>query len=213
MSHQYFMKRTLLFLSILTIAFSSCVKDRVTPVATGPVVLGDRKLIHYWSFNTGTDAASLAIPDSTIGGGTISYTFAGAGYADAVTPGAGNNLRLGKDTGTGLRVRNPFYSWVLHAPTTGYKQPILQFAAQKSNSGPASNTISYTTDGTNYTTVGLSATSVAITTVWTQYSVDFSNIPAVDDNPKFAIKFAISIADTAGGNDRYDNITIDAFKK
>lgn len=207
------MKRILMLLCAGLCAFSGCVKDRITPVATGPVELGDRKLIHYWSFNTGNDSTTLSVPDSTIGGGTISYSCASAGYVDAVTPGAGHNIRLGKDTGSGLRVRNPFYSWVLHAPTTGYKQPILQFATQKSNSGPASNTISYTTDGTNYTSAGLSATSVAITTEWTQFSVDFSNIPAADDNPKFAIKFSIAIADTAGGNDRYDNITIDAFKK
>ncbi len=207
------MKSYLLVFSLLVISFSSCVKDRIQTAATGPVVLGDRKLIHYWSFNTGADSASLAVPDTTIGGGHISFSFAPNGYADAVSPGATLNTRSGKDSGTGLRVRNPFYSWVLHVPTVGYKQPILQFTVQKSNSGPASNSISYTLDGSNYTSTGLAATSITLTTAWTQYSIDFSSIPQVDNNPHFAIKFSNSIADTSGGNNRYDNITVDAFVK
>ena len=207
------MKRYIAFLSVLVICVSSCVKDRVSVASTGPVVIGDRKLIHYWSFNSGTDSTTLSVPDTTIGGGRISFSFAPNGYADGVSPGAGLNLRHGQDTGSGMRVRNPFYSWVLHVPTTGYKQPIVQFAIQKSNSGPASNTISYTTDGVNYTTDGLNATSILFTTTWTLYSLDFSAISAVNDNPKFAIKFTNSIADTSGGNDRYDNISVDAFVK
>lgn len=205
------MKKLLSILSILVIVASSCVKDRVSTAATGPVVLGDRKLIHYWSFNTGSDSTTLSIPDTTIGGGTITYSFATNGYVDAVSPGSSLNLRRGVDSGTGMRVRNPFYSWTLHTPTTGYKKPILQFAVQKSGSGPASNAISYTVDGTNYTTDGLSATSITLAATWTQYSIDFSSITSVDDNPKFAVKF--SNADTTAGNNRYDNITVDAYVK
>ncbi len=202
----------ILFIAI-AFCFSACVKDRVSNASTGPVVIGDRKLIHYWSFNNGADAATLAIPDTTIGGGTITYSLAGAGTVDNVNPGSGLNLRMSQDTGSGLRVRNPFYSWVLHAPTTGFKQPIIQFAVQKSNSGPASNNITYTIDGTNFTSVGLNATSILLTTDWTLYSLDFSAISAVNDNPHFAVKFSNSLADTSGGNDRYDNISIDAYVK
>ena len=204
------MKNLLIILSLLVISVSSCVKDRVSTVPTGPVVVGDRKLIHYWSFNFGVDSSTLAIPDTTIGGGTISFSFASAGYADAV---AGSNLnkRMNLDSGTAMRVRNPFHSWVLHIPTTGFKQPIIQFAVQKSGSGPASNALSYTTDGNNYTTTGLSATSITFSADWTQYSLDFSSIAEVNDNPKFAIKFSNS--DTTAGNDRYDNITVDAYIK
>ncbi len=207
------MKSYLLFVSLVVISLSSCVKDRVQTASTGPVVLGDRKLIHYWSFNTGTDSASLSIPDTTIGNGHISFNFATNGYTDAVSPGSTLNTRRGADSGTGLRVRNPFYSWVLHVPTVGYKQPILQFAVQKSNSGPASNNISYTVDGTNFISTDLAATSITLTTVWTQYSIDFSAIPKCDNNPYFAIKFSNSIADTSGGNNRYDNITVDALAR
>ncbi len=207
------MKQIIFFLTAVVICLSSCVKDRVSNASTGPVVIGDRKLIHYWSFNNGSDSSSLSIPDTTIGGGTITFSFASAGTVDNVNPGSGLNLRKNQDTGSGLRVRNPFYSWVLHAPTTGFKQPIVQFAVQKSNSGPATNTITYTIDGNNYTSAGLNATSITITTDWTLYSLDFSSISSVNDNPHFAIKFSNSIADTSGGNDRYDNISVDAFVK
>ncbi len=207
------MKHIALAALIISVGFSGCIKDRVSNATSGPVPVGDRKLIHYWSFNNGSDSSSLAIPDTTIGGGTIHFSFAAAGYADAVSPGCGLNLRMLQDTGSGLRVRNPFYSWTLRVPTTGYKQPIIQFATQKSNSGPASNTITYTTDGVNYTSAGLSATSITISTSWTLYSLDFSSIPAVDNNPNFSVRFSNSIADTSGGNDRYDNISVDAFAK
>ncbi len=207
------MKPYLALFALFILSASSCVKDRVQNAATGPVVVGDRKLIHYWSFNTGADSASLAVPDTSIGGGHITFTYFANGYTDAVSPGCTLNLRRGADSGTGLRVRNPFSSWVLHIPTTGYKQPIIQFAVQKSNSGPSSNAISYTIDGHNYISAGLAASSVTLTISWTQYSLDFSGIPEVNDNPNFAIKFSNSIADTLGGNNRYDNISVDAFAK
>lgn len=207
------MKNYIIIFSLLSVCFASCVKDRVSSASSGPVVLGDRKLIHYWSFNSGADSSTLSIPDTTIGGGKINFSFAASGYADNVSPGASLNLRMSVDSGAGLRVRNPFYYMVLHVPTTGYKQPIVQFAVQRSNSGPATNSVSYTTDGINYSSDGLVTTSVAFSTSWVQYSLDFSSIQQVNDNPKFAIRFSNSIADTSGGNDRYDNITVDAFVK
>jgi len=206
------MKQNILILAIIAIAFSACVKDRVSPAQTGPISVAGRTLIHYWSFNTGTDSASLAVPDTTIGGGRITYSFYQNGYTDAVSPGSLLNLRRGEDTGTALRIRNPFDHWVLHIPTTGFKQPIVQFAIEKSNSGPASNAISYTTDGSTWTSTGISS-SITFTTSWVLYSIDFSSISAVDDNALFAIKFSNLIADTSGGNDRYDNISVDALPK
>jgi hypothetical protein len=138
--------------------------------------------------------------------------FFSSAYVDTVMPGCTLNLRNTSIDGGALRIRNPFSYWVIHMPTTGYKQPILQFACEKSNKGSATNTILYTTDGTNYTSDGITS-SITITTTWTQYSIDFSAVSAANDNPKFAIKFANSIADTSGGNDRYDNVTLDAFTK
>ena len=206
------MKKYLVVLSLFIIGFSSCVKDRVSTASTGPVVVGDRKLIHYWSFNSGVDSSTMRIPDTTIGGGTISWSLGATGYIDNVA-GSSLNTRMGLDSGYAMRVRNPFNSWVLHIPTTGHKQPIIQFVVERSNSGPASNSISYTTDGTTFTANGLNATSITLPSLgWTQYSFDFSSISAVDDNPKFAIKFSKSITDTTG-NDRYDNISVDAYVK
>ena len=206
------MKKYLLLTIAFMAAFSSCLKDRVSTATSGPVVVGDRKLIHYWSFNSGSDSTSLAIPDTTIGGGTIHYAFTDTGHADAVSPGSSLNLRMGADSGSGLRVRIPFKYWTLYIPTTGYKQPIVQFVVERSNSGPTTNDISYTIDGQNFITTGLSATSVTLGTTWALFSLDFSAIPSVDDNPKFAIKFNNSTTAT-GGNNRYDNISVDAFPK
>ncbi|NCX95200.1 MAG: hypothetical protein EBX41_02105, partial [Chitinophagia bacterium] len=163
-------------------------------------------------FNKATDAASLQRPDTSIGGTAFTFKFGTAGYIDVLSMGTLMNARNGADTGVSFRVRNPFYHWTLKLPTTGYKQPILQFAVHRSNSGPTTNAISYTTDGTNYITTGLSSNSFTIGTTWAQFSFDFSSIPGVDDNPNFGVMF-INSGDTTGGNNRFDNITLDAYPK
>ena len=208
------MKRYLAILSILVISVASCVKDRVQPISTGVTTTGDRTLIHYWTFNNGGDSTTLSVPTTTlVAGAKINFSFFQNGYADTVMPGSPDNLWNGATSGGALRVRNPYLSFVLHVPTTGYKNVQLRFGFEKSNKGPATNSISYTTDGVNYTTDGLSNTDLTITTSWQTTTIDFSSIAAANDNANFAIKFSNSIADTSGGNDRYDNISIHANTK
>ena len=207
------MKQYLAILSLLVICATSCVKDRVQPISTGVTSTGDRTLIHYWTFNVGIDSTTLATPGTTIGGGKINFSFYTNGYVDTVMPGSPDNLWNGAASGGALRVRNPFSFFVVHAPTTGYKDVQLRLGYEKSNKGPATNSISYTIDGVNYITDGLVSTGLTLTTTWQVATIDFTSITAVNNNPNFAIKFSNSIADTSGGNDRYDNISIHANTK
>jgi hypothetical protein len=202
------MKLATIFVIALSIMSASCVKDRITAAGSGPVNLGDRKLIHYYNFNTATDIAGLQRTDTTIGGSNITFNTTSTGYADTFSIGSSLNLRRTSDSGFCMRLRCK--NWTIKLPTTGYKQPIFQIAVSRSNKGATTNSITYTTDGTNFTSNGLSAASINIDAVWTQYSLDFSTISAVDNNPTFAIRFSNN-GDTTNGNNRYDNITLDAL--
>ena len=195
----------------------------VPPVIIPPVNVGSRKLIHYWNFN-GTapiTAPTSPAPDTTIGGAVIIVDGTGSPIFDAVADTAKANARRGSVSGNALRVRNPVNAMTIKVPTTGYKQPIVSFAASRTSSGPQQNVISYTLDGTNYLNTGLpSPTTLTINTLWTLYSFNFSTIAGADDNPNFAIRITFGMGNlppvppaVASGNDRYDNISVDAFKK
>jgi len=196
-------------LIVIVLAFSSCVKDREFPdpatvyVQPGTPSLGTRTPIHYWNFN----GASLLTPTTSIGGAALSY--AGATY-DAVSPGTALNARNGDADGSGLRLRNPAGDFILSLPTVNYKDIIFSFAEQRSNNGPQLNRITYTIDGSNYISDSLQPTLVQPGLDWQCYSLDFSNIKRVNNNPNFKIKIAFSVNSTGtDGNDRFDNITLD----
>jgi hypothetical protein len=154
----------------------------------------------------------MVIADTNlVAGGKFDYI---AAYIDTFNPGTSLNARPANDSGGAVRLRKPYTSMTIHLPTTGYKQPIFSFACERSNSGPTNNNIEYTTDGVNFVTTGLSASTVQPEVTWKQYTIDFSNISAVDDNPKFAIRFTATTNNTGtSGNDRYDNISLDAYAK
>lgn len=206
------MKFSILVLCAIAACMGGCIKDRVSTAVAGTVNVGDRKLIHYWSFNQTDDTAAMRRADSTIGGGRFDYD---AAYIDSVQPGSSMNVRLGADSGGAVRLRNPYNSMTIHVPTTGYTHPVLTLCVQTSGgSGPTANNISYSTDGVNYTSAGLSADNFACATEWKVYSFDFSGIPAANDNPLFRVRLTAANNNTGvKGNNRYDNITIDARKK
>lgn len=196
-----------LFLGILfLISLDSCVKDRVEPqvVTSGVIPVGNKALIHYWNFN---DASNLLTPTSSVGSASIEI----GGVYDDVTPGTSLNVRDSNDSASALRVRNPSTTMIMNLPTTAYKDVVLSFAVMRTSSGAQSNVITYTLDGTNYISEGLSFNVITITEAWVAYSIDFSNIEGANNNEDFAVKFTFDLGNTnTTGNDRYDNITVDA---
>jgi hypothetical protein len=215
---------------------SSCTKDRVNAPNNNVVVTpGNRILLHYWDFNPtdtvlmravtysdtffipNTIIPSIEIPATT---STVNVTY------DQYTPGTFINARRTSDSGGALRVRNPSTYMILHIPMNGYKSAQLSMAIMRSNKGAKTNNISYTIDGINYISTGLVSTAIDMTpdvdTLWNPItsansslrSIDFTGVPGVDDNPKFAVKiFFVGAEAATSGNDRYDNITVDAFRK
>ncbi len=178
--------------------------DASVIIPVDPIDPGDRELIHYWDFNSGP----LLQPGFTIGAGQI---VTGDTYDD--TEGTLLNSRRGSDSGKALRVRNPSTYMVIKAPTKGYKSPLLTFAVMRTSNGARENIIEYTTDGATFTSDGITGKVVNVSTEWIVYSVDFAGIAAANDNPDFSIRFTFNVGNTsASGNNRYDNISIDALR-
>ena len=223
--HHFKMITSALFMAIvIPVLYSSCIKDRlqqavlvvpppvnIPPVDTIPVSTDTAlHLLDYWDFNT-NDTSTLLMPTFATGSAAITYV---SNYFDDVNPGSSFNVRNGDTTGDALRMRNPFTSVTFLFPTTGYKNPVFTFAAQRSSNGPSVNNIFYTIDGINFINDSLLTTSISLDTAWAAYKVDFTGVKRVSNNAKFAIQFISGNNNTGtSGNDRYDNVALDAYKQ
>ena len=189
-------------------------------VGTNPTVL-----LHYWNFNDYNTILGMTTiaPASTIGGGVISYD---ANYCDTVFVSSlvpNNNARNGDVAGLALRVRNPSNNIIITAPTTNYKNIVLQYsiALSSTTSAPLTDSVYYTTDGVNYThvTPAIGQSPVSTTTSpsalaadpgYILLKYDFTTIPSINNNPNVKFKIAFASGNTnLKGNTRIDNVTID----
>ena len=214
------MKKYLLpmaLLTTITLLAGACVKDRIIGKITPPPVnTGNDTLIHYWNCNEDTLTIMGTPTQSIVAGASLSY---GGIRFDTVQNGTNLNA-VGDDTlaiaGTAaLRLRNPSGPFVLSLPTTGYKDLILKYAVARSSKGAATNTVTYTTDGTNYINTAIAASGVyAVDTLYSLITLDFSSDASVNNNPNFKVKINFSNATgTTTGNDRFDNITLYGIKQ
>lgn len=172
--------------------------------------------IHYWNFNAlPSGTLTTVAPDASLlpTGTAISYPGTGAGYMDNVA-GSLLNAQNGDAAGLGLRPRNPSNTRALlvNAPTTGYQNIVIKFATTRTTQGAATQNYSYTLNGTDFITTGMTVTSYAPQTepTYEVVTLDFSAITGVANNPNFALKIEFGGATAAGssGNNRFDNLTI-----
>lgn len=195
-------------------------------------------LIHYWHFNNATAVyhnpgipaikADYSIIDTNhalvvynlLPGTSSTY----AGYVDFVAVASGTpdydslNLRtinsVATPSGNAMRFRNPTDSAYLtfNIPTTGYKNITLKFAIETSNTtaSPTNQAFAYSTDsGTTWKTAQLSVTTDTVTPVFSLITVTFGSDSAVNNNSKLIFKVTNTVRTTAGGNVRFDNISVD----
>lgn len=201
------MMRKLSLFFLVSLLFS-CTVDRDFEIITDLPDINDPdlELIHYWNFNNTSDNAALISP--TVGNGSLTYL--GANF-DSVDEGTILNTRNNDEPGSALRLRNPSGDFILSLPTVGYEKVIFSYATTRTNNGPQEQTLSYSIDGENFTTAGLSNNQLGVTTDFLLRQFDFSQIEGVNNNPNFKIKIAFDInADGETGNSRFDNITVDA---
>ncbi len=202
------MQRIILSVIILFCLFSCSLDDRDFADIENPIDNKEYKLVHYWNFN---NKNTLDVPTSTEGGASLEY--AGSRFDD-VEPGSEINSRNGDETGYGLRLRNPSGELIINVPSTGYKDVILSYAATRTGSGSQTQTISYTTDGKNYTQTGLSQTDYTLLEdTYVIIQLNFSGIEATDNNPNFKVKVEFDNASSQieNGNNRIDNLTLDGI--
>ncbi|WP_367870633.1 CotH kinase family protein [Luteolibacter sp. Populi] len=166
------------------------------------------KLLHYWNFNE--EDYLVAVP--TIGGGQISSTASGA--AEVIQHGAQDqgfaalNARNDDPVGAHLRVNNPLDATVtLAVPTTGHENIVIQYETRRSGQGAGTQVISYTVNGTSFLPFTTLAPPDGNPTV---QILDFRSLPAVDNNPLFAVRIAFQQGSGGtGGNNRFDNVTVE----
>lgn len=173
-----------------------------------------QSLIHYWNFNNNTSVATITTPTTTnVSGASLNTIISGISAIDAAG-GTGQNFNLlnlnaqnADASGTHLRFNDPIGSaLVFTLPTTGYENAIVKFATRRSAQGAGTQVWSYSTDGTNYTffsNVTPNNGDPALATL------DFSSLPATDNNPNFKLKVEFQQAPGGtGGNNRFDNFTV-----
>jgi len=174
-------------------------------------------LLHYWNFNNPASAQTISSPDvSLVGTSTLIHTL-GANTVFDHANGTGNNFNLSNlnarnndVAGSHLRFNNPIGgSLIFSLPTTGYNDPIVKFTTKRSGSGAGTQTWSYSTDGTSYTTF---ATINPVDGDPTLQTLDFNSIAAADNNANFKLKVEFSQGPGAlVGNNRFDNFTLEAY--
>lgn len=178
--------------------------------------LSAQTLLHYWNFNTTSSyAAHIAPAVSNISGAAIDTLRYSGGTSLIDHPnGTGQgfdvnnyNARNSDAAGNHLRFNNPIYGALIFSlPSTGYKDVVVKYASLRSGSGAYYQFIHYSTDGSNYTLFD----TITPTTTATLYSLDFSSISGVNNNPNFKVRitFGQGGGGTAGNN-RLDNFTLE----
>ncbi|NMH29206.1 hypothetical protein [Flavobacterium silvaticum] len=202
--------------AVMALLFFSCTDDRDFPATEIPVN-PEAVLIHYWNFNSASGTITSVDTDFSLiaGGGQISYPGTGDGYMDDFDPGYDLNARNSDAAGSGIRARNPSDTrdLIFSLPSTGFKDLVLQFATARTGSGATTQEYSYSLDGTNFITTGLSVASFIPSEdpMSNIVAIDFTSVTGANDNANFTfrIQFTGDAAAGTSGNNRFDNVTLE----
>lgn len=182
----------------------------------GTYISYSQSLLHYWDFNTSTTETTLLTPTSSaITGASITHLPGASPSVIQITSNIEQgfevnniNARNSSVTGTHLRFNNAVGGALVFAlPTTGYEQIVAKYVTRRSGSGPATQVVAYSTDGTTF----VNFSTITVTEVPTLQTLDFSAITAASNNANFKIRITIEegIVGNTGGNNRFDNFTLE----
>jgi hypothetical protein len=165
-------------------------------------------LIAYWNFNSYAGADTPQTADSGLG----TLSFAGfTGTDSANQAGATVNSRNGDPAGEALALigsDNNGDSIVIQVGGLGLSDFVITYATRRTSTGFTTHTWAYSTDGINYTDFG----SVGFTadSVFELKTVDMSSISALDNQATVFFRDTLSGATSTSGNNRFDNIAVEA---
>lgn len=191
-------------------------------IASTMMVAAD--VVAYWNFNNIPAIAAANTPGNggvptsvapTSGSGTLSLS----GYTGAVDDFAGSTLNvIGADTsgaslslvgGVSSVTGNGSYIEIT-LDLTNYANPIVTFATRGTASGYNSGLWSYSVGGGAFTNIGVSTASTS-TTYALAPAIDLSTANAVDGASNVRLRYTLSGASSATGNNRIDNLQINAM--
>ena len=160
--------------------------------------------------NLGIQLSSTFNADGTNGSSTWLSTatspeltaFAGSTLNDPRgTPIAGMAITLANTTANGKSI-------VIKFSMTGYADPILTFATRGTSTGFNTHQWAWSTDNATYTNFG---TNTAVTaTTFSLKTLDMSTINELDNASTVYLRLTVSGASSAAGNNRLDNIVLNA---
>lgn len=156
-------------------------------------------LIASWDFNDST-----LLP--TVGDGLLTTDFDSVAYVTGTTVNAlplvpaGNALSLQFASGDAR-------AFTLGLDTSLFEDIVVSMAWFRDNMGFNSNHVSWSTDGVNFTALQQHANSPA-----SEFGVqvlDFSSVPAMDDDASVFVRVALGGAGNKGAGVRLDNIQVE----
>lgn len=177
---------------------------------------GPSGLLHCWSFN-GTapggnfNSSPVDVSNREIGTGTITHTFTDVedfgGSSENLCGGTGAGAAFCPRGGPNNEENNG-ESFTMAFSTEEWENITLSFWCNRTSTGFNNNQVAYSIDG------GMTFTDFGSPFDPTEgggvQTFDFTGISGVDDNPDFQIRITLDGARSSAGNNRYDNITLEA---
>jgi hypothetical protein len=194
-----FLSRThLLLISALSLGFSIAAPDDVQALT----------FVDSWNFNSSNFNSSQGNGTLTSNFNSINIVyFAGTTINAVGSDPAGQALALQGGTANINNGRNITLQFNL----SQYSDPILTFATQRTTTGFNNNVIEWSTDGTTFSSAGISGTNPYNPgTSFTLQTFDFSNVNNLDNAATAFFRITFNGATTAAGNNRIDNIQLNA---
>jgi len=195
------------------------------PLIILPGLTATNGLIAAWDFlslpaTTISTATPATIP-AAFGVGTLDISAFGLGSPQGSNPertsftGTTLNVPLGSvdgNPGTALALANSSAngkSAIFIFSMAGFRDLVLSFATRGTGTGFNSGVWAWSTDGINYTTlpgVNTASTNAFFGTV----AVNFTAATALNNAPTAYLRYTLSGATSAGGNNRIDNVQLNA---
>jgi|GEM_PF-3287223 len=174
-------------------------------------VITGGELLYYWNFNENIPESGQnwiqPIP-ANISNAEITYSFTEAiSYAGTTLNGIEN------EEAGGSFVPRPASDLInngehfdLHISTHGYQNLLITYATRGTTTGFLTQQILYSIDGTDFTE--FATFTVTGEFDWEVRFLDFTDIPGVDNNSDFTVRFILDGGSGSTGNNRFDNIRV-----
>ncbi|HYE61618.1 MAG TPA: hypothetical protein VD997_06455 [Phycisphaerales bacterium] len=198
-------------------------------VACAATASAHADMIAYWNFNTLTTATNngttyaadqglgqllLNVPSTDQAGSNRGINSFGGTTVNGLT-GEVNGQALSVqgsslDSGSTTAVLNNGSTLTFSFSMTSFEDLILSFASQRTSTGFNSNIVSWSIDGANFTDLGPAYTPNTTFATTGVLTFDFSSIAALDNAATAYVRITLNGATNIGGNNRFDNIQLNA---